>query len=69
VRWGRLNVESLAFAIPDDFDFARATVSLDHTVVRSSYTLKNGRVEIKLSKAQIVNEDQTLEVVIHRKEK
>ena len=69
VRWGKLSVESLAFAIPDDFDFARATVSLDHTVVRSSYTLKDGRVEIKLAKGQVVNEDQMLEVAIHRKDK
>jgi len=69
VRWGRLSVESLAFTVPDDFDVARATVSLDHTAVRSSYTLKDGRVEIKLTKGQIVNKDQTLEVVIHRKDK
>ncbi len=69
VNWGRLSVESLAFAIPVDFDFARATVTLDHIVVRSSYTLKDGRLEIKLAKGQIVNENQTLEVAIHRKEK
>jgi hypothetical protein len=69
VHWGRLSVESLAFAIPDDFDLTRATVSLDRTVVRSSYTLKDGRVEIKLANGQVVNEDQTLEVAIHRKEK
>ena len=48
--------------------FARATVSLDHTVVRSSYTLKDSRVEIKLAKGQLVKEDQTLEVAIHRKD-
>jgi hypothetical protein len=69
VLWGRLSVESLAFEIPDDFNFARATVTLDHTVVRSNYTLKDGRLEIKLAKGQVVNEDQTLEVVIQRKEK
>ncbi len=69
VRWGTLSVESLAFAVPDDFDVAGVTVTLDKTAVKSSYTLKNGRLEIKLAKGQVVNEDQTLEVVIHRKEK
>jgi len=69
VRWGRLSVESLAFVIPDDFDVARATVTLDSTAVRSSYTVNDGRIEIKMSEGQVVNEDQTLEIAIHRKEK
>ena len=69
VHWGRLNVESLAFAIPDDFDVAGVTVTLNRTAVRNSYTLKDGRVEIKLAKGLLVNEDQTMEVVIQRKEK
>jgi hypothetical protein len=69
VRWGKLKVESLAFAIPDDFDVAGVTVTLDKTVVKSSHTLKDGRIEIKLAKRQLVNEDQALEVAISRKEK
>jgi len=69
VRWGKLSVESLAFAVPDDFDVAGVTVTLDKTAVDSSYTLKDVRIEIKLAKGQLVNEDQTLEVAIRRKEK
>ncbi len=69
IRWGMLKVESLAFAIPEDFDLAGVTVTLDKTVVKSSHTLKDGRIEIKLAKRQLVNEDQTLEVDISRKEK
>jgi len=69
VRWGKLSVESLAFAIPKNFDVTGVTVTLDKTAVKSSYELKNGRIEIKLQKKQIVNEEKTLEVVISRKEK
>ena len=69
VNWGKLRVETLAFEIPDDFDVARVTASLDHVVIRSSYTLKDGRVEIKLIKPQIANTDHTFEVIIHRKQK
>ena len=69
VRWGKLSVKSLAFAVPDDFDVAGVTVTLDKTTVKSSFTLKDGRIEIKLVKKQLVNEDQTLEVTIRRKEK
>jgi hypothetical protein len=47
---------------------AGVDVTLDKTNVRSRYTLKDGRVEIKLRQGQIVNEDQTLEVAIGRKE-
>jgi non-lysosomal glucosylceramidase len=68
VRWGKLSINSLAFAIPDNFDVAGVDVTLDKTNVRSRYTLKDGRVEIKLRQGQIVNEDQTLEVAIGRKE-
>jgi len=69
VRWGKLRVESLAFVVPDDFDVAGVTVTLDKTAVKSSYRLKDGRIEIKLAKRLIVNEDQTLEAAIRRKEK
>jgi len=42
---------------------------LDREAIRSSHTLKDGRVEIKLAKGLFVNEDQTLEVAIHLKDK
>jgi uncharacterized protein (DUF608 family) len=69
VNWGRLAVQSLAFAIPEDFDVARVTVTLDHTTIKSSYELKAGRIEIKLANRQVASQDQSLEVAIHRKEK
>jgi non-lysosomal glucosylceramidase len=69
VNWGRLRVETLAFEIPDDFDVDRVTASLDHVVIRSSYTLKGRRVEIKLVRPQVAEQGHTLEVAIHRKGK
>ena len=69
LRWGKLNLKTLAFTVPDDFDVARVSVTLDRIPIRSGYTLKDSRVEIKLTKRQLVNEDQTLEVAIHRKDK
>jgi non-lysosomal glucosylceramidase len=64
VRWGKLSIESLAFTIRDGFNVTEVTVTLDKTAVRSSYTLKDNRIEIKLAKRQIVNEDQSLNVAI-----
>ena len=69
VHWGKLRVESLAFAVPDDFDVGGVTVTLDKTAVKSNFTLKDGRVKIKLEKGQVVNKDKTLKVAISRKEK
>jgi len=69
VRWGKLSVESLAFAVPKNFDVSGVTVTLDQTPVKSSYTLKDGRIEIKLTKRLLVNENHMLEVAIRPKEK
>jgi hypothetical protein len=69
ILWGKLKVESLAFAIPEDFDIADMTVKLGTTSVESSYKLKDRRIEIQLQKELIVNEDQALNVAIGIKEK
>jgi len=69
LRWGKLNLKTLAFAVPEDFHKVKVVVMLDHQAVSSSHKLKDGRLEIKLAKGQLVNEDQTLEVAIHRKDK
>ncbi|MHC4329918.1 MAG: GH116 family glycosyl hydrolase, partial [Planctomycetota bacterium] len=48
VRWGKLNVKSLTFAVPEQIRSVRATVTLDGRAVPSDHTLKNGRLEITL---------------------
>jgi uncharacterized protein (DUF608 family) len=66
LRWGKLNVETLAFEIPADFPVARATAAIDHTVVKSEYFLKGRRVEIELVRPQTITKDQVLTLAIHR---
>ncbi|TKJ35439.1 MAG: hypothetical protein CEE38_14790 [Planctomycetes bacterium B3_Pla] len=68
VRWGTLNVKSLAFAVPEQIRSVRAAVTLDGRAVPSDHTLKNGRLEITLKKKLLVSEDQTLSVAIGREE-
>jgi len=69
LHWGQLNVKSLAFAVPDDFNSVRAVVTLDSIAVRSDYTLKDGRLEITFKKKLTVSKDQTLGITIHRLDK
>jgi uncharacterized protein (DUF608 family) len=69
VRWGRLEVESLAFEVPKDFPVGRALVTLDRTVVRSEHTLKDGRIEFTLTRRLTVTKDHILAVAIHRQDK
>ena len=66
VRWGRLNVKSLAFAVPKDFYTVSAFVTLDGKEIPSDRTLRNGRLEITLKEKLLVSEDQTLSVTIRR---
>jgi hypothetical protein len=66
LSWGQLNVESFAFAVPEDLRPARVIVTLDHTVVKSEHTLKDGRLEVTLTRRLPVLKDQTLEVAIYR---
>jgi len=69
LHWGRLNVNSLAFVVPEDFKSARAVVTLDRVAVRSDYKLKDGRLEITFKKKLTVSKDQTLGITIHRLDK
>jgi hypothetical protein len=66
VRWGRLNVKSLAFAIPERFYTVAAFVTLNGKTIPSDHLVTKGRVEITLKKKLLVSEDQTLSVTINR---
>lgn len=68
LSWGQLGVESLAFAVPEDLRPARVVVTLDYTAVKSEYTLKDGRLEVTLTRRLPVSKGQTLEVAIYRPE-
>jgi uncharacterized protein (DUF608 family) len=66
VRWGKLNVKTLAFEVPERFRSVKVGVTLDGGTIPSNYTLRNGRLEITLKKKLLVSEGQTLSVAIER---
>jgi uncharacterized protein (DUF608 family) len=66
VRWGRLNLKTLAFVVPQDFRPAGVSVTVQGQVVESSYQLRETRVEITLKKELVLSEGQVLQVVIRK---
>ena len=67
MRWGKLHVKTLAFAVPEQFRSVTAVVTLDATAVPSDYRLRNGRLEITLNEKLLVSEGQALSVTIDRR--
>jgi uncharacterized protein (DUF608 family) len=66
LRWGRLGLKSLAFAIPEDFRSVEVSVTTAGQPIESNYSLNSGRVEITLKKKIALSENQALEVTITR---
>jgi len=66
VRWGKLNVRTLAFAVPYGFRSVKVIVTLDGGAIPFDCTFRNGRLEITLKSGQIVSEGQTLAVTIEK---
>ena len=64
LRWGRLGLKSLAFAVPKDFQRVRVEVTVGGKPVRSKHTLEDGRVEIRFRSKLVLSENQMLEVTI-----
>jgi hypothetical protein len=66
VRWGRLNLKSLSFAVPQDFRPAGVSVTVQGQPVESSYQLRESRVEVTLKKELVLSQRQVLQVVIRK---
>ena len=73
LRWGRLSLRSLAFAVPENFRSVKVFVIAGARPVKIDYTLKSGRtpkedgrLDITLKKKLILTENQVLRVIIHR---
>jgi len=66
VRWGRLNLKSLSFAVPQDFRPAGVSVTVQGQPVDLSYQLREDRVEVTLKKELVLSEGQVLQVVIRK---
>jgi len=66
VRWGKLRLKSLAFAVPGGFGSARPVVSVGDRTIEHAYSLKDGRLEIDLKDELLLSKGQTLHVAIRR---
>ena len=64
VRWGKLDLKTLAFVAPKEVSIKSVAVSLDGKPVDASYTLEEARLVLALSNDVVVNEGGALEVSI-----
>jgi len=69
LRWGRLALKSLAFAVPENFQLVKVSITAAGKSIENDHKLKDGRVEITLSKKLTISEDQVLEVTIERQDR
>jgi uncharacterized protein (DUF608 family) len=69
VRWGKLSLKTLAFAVPESLRPVEVKLSLDGRPLDFGYghALKNGNLRIELSEKLVLSENQTLQVDIQRK--
>jgi hypothetical protein len=67
VRWGQLRLKSLAFAVPQDWKTAETTVRMDDSSVNTTSTLRDGRLEIELSREVSLSKSNALEIEIRPK--
>ena len=66
IRWGRLRLKSLAFAVRSNLRRAKVNVTAAGKPVAVDYALNDGHLDIILKKDLILSEGQTLEVSINR---
>jgi non-lysosomal glucosylceramidase len=66
LRWGRLALKSLAFAVPGEFRSVEVAVEAAGQPVKVDYKLEDGRLEITLNKKLVLSEGQTLEITMRR---
>jgi hypothetical protein len=64
VRWGRLRLKSLAFAVPENFRKVKVSITATGKPIEVDYVLNDGRLDIILKKDLILSEGQILEVKI-----
>ncbi|MBA7704166.1 hypothetical protein ES703_112966 [subsurface metagenome] len=66
LRWGRLSLKDHSFVVPQEFRPLKVSVTAAGKPIESNHKLKDGRVEITLSKRLTIYENQALEVTIER---
>jgi len=66
LRWGKLNLKTLTFEVPEDFQKVKVIITLEPQTIKSSHKLKDGRLEINFGKSLIISEGQTLDIKIQQ---
>jgi non-lysosomal glucosylceramidase len=67
LRWGRLNLTTLAFAVPEDWQAVDVALRLSGKAISSKPVLRDGRLEIELNRELKVAKGQRLEIEIRPK--
>ncbi len=66
VRWGRLRLKTLAFAVPESFQNVKVSVTAAGRSVKIDYKLNDSRLDITIKNELVLSEGQTLEITINR---
>jgi hypothetical protein len=69
LRWGKLNLKTLAFEVPEDFHKVKVVITLEPQTISSSHKLKDGHLEITFEKSLTISESQTLDIKIQQQNK
>jgi uncharacterized protein (DUF608 family) len=64
LRWGRLNLKTLTFAVPQDWKAVNVTARIGDKPVSSRHTVQDGRIQIELAEPARLSEGQEMEVAI-----
>ncbi|MFP4057933.1 MAG: GH116 family glycosyl hydrolase [Candidatus Brocadiia bacterium] len=64
VRWGRLRLRSLAFALPQGLTPSRVAVAVDGEAVEATHALEGQRLSLSLAEELVLREGQALDVTI-----
>jgi len=64
LRWGKLRLKTLAFAVPEALKSPKVSVTAAGKPVRATHTLDSGRLLISLAEQVTVGEGETMEVAI-----
>ncbi|MEN6578871.1 MAG: GH116 family glycosyl hydrolase, partial [Phycisphaerales bacterium] len=67
LRWGRLNLKTLAFAIPADWTTANLTIRLNDKDISNKTLFRAGRIEIEMNESQTLSPEDRLEIEIRRR--
>ncbi len=66
MRWGRVNLRTLAFSVPSDWTIAEIAVRHEGAALPSKHVLTNNRLRIELTEPVWLSQGQRLEVEIRR---